>query len=339
LINIILTLDYEIFGDGTGDVKKHMVKPTERIINVCNKHKVPLVVMLDVVEYMKFIEYDEWLCNDLEYSPARLIEDQIKKIFSEGHDVQLHIHHQWADAEYKNKHWMIKNWDESIAKLSEREISDLIYLAKSQLEDLLRKIRPNYFCTSLRLTNLPWIEAPLVTHQPMIKNGIKIHSLSISESEKNNERGYWALDSEGKLFEFPIHSRCVPFYRMISVNRIVNELYRRGYSFFKRVKLQNEQKAKKDTTLSAVWSVKDGYHLKWDFCKLSARKMIELLKNGLDQYDTHHNEVPLVAIGHSKDIFSEKQLERFIVLAQEKFVRKGLARFTTFGDYVKNNLE
>lgn len=338
MINIILTLDYEIFGDGTGDVRKHMIRPTERILKVCNIHKVPLVIMFEFIEYMKFKEYDNHLNSDLGYSPARLIESQITNAFTDGHDVQLHIHHPWIGARYEKCKWLINNWEMSIEELSVRDIDELISLAKSQLESILREIRPNYRCVAIRFTNLPWIEAPPLTIRPMVNNRIKIHSLSVAQESKNKERGYWALDSEGKVFEFPIHSQRVPFYRMFSFNIIRNEVYRRWHSIFMKPREWNEYQKKKEKRLSAICSIKDGYNLKWDFCKLSARKMIELLRIGLSRYDSDNYEVPLILIGHSKDLFKVQELDKFLKVVNKEFVSKGIVRFTTFANFVEENL-
>ena len=35
--SILLTLDYELYGDGTGDVLRDVVKPTERILSICER--------------------------------------------------------------------------------------------------------------------------------------------------------------------------------------------------------------------------------------------------------------------------------------------------------------
>ena len=36
---LLLTLDYEIFGNGSGDVRQHMVEPTERMARICERYE------------------------------------------------------------------------------------------------------------------------------------------------------------------------------------------------------------------------------------------------------------------------------------------------------------
>ena len=338
MINIILTLDYEIFGNGEGDVNRHIIKPTDQIIRVCDRNEIPLVVMFETLEYMKFEEFDEKLKKTLGYSPAHLIRNQITEIGKAGHDVQLHLHHQWEDARFDDGKWIIKNPKISILQLSAEKIDKFIKMGKSVLEKILRPDRPDYSCIALRLTNLPWIEAPKLVHQPMINNGIKVHSLSVSSNKKNNEKGYWALDNTEKIFEFPIHSCFVPFYRVITTKRILNELHRRKF------RRKESASPKKDTELlkgkrnSIMGLMTSRYDLKWDFCKQSAVEMLKFLKIGIERYNYKDKEVPLVMIGHTKDIFRAEEIDKFLKLTKEKYVSKGIVRFSTLRDFVDRNL-
>jgi hypothetical protein len=67
--------------------------------------------------------------------------------------------------------------------------------------------------------------------------------------------------------------------------------------------------------------------------------MLDFLDAGLELYDYKNNNVPLVMIGHSKDFFNEKQFDKFLKIATEKYLPTGEIRFTTFREFVENNLE
>ena len=41
---VILSVDYEIFGNGSGDVVQHIIDPTNRMAGACQYHGVPLTV-------------------------------------------------------------------------------------------------------------------------------------------------------------------------------------------------------------------------------------------------------------------------------------------------------
>jgi hypothetical protein len=69
LIHLILSLDYEVFGNGTGDVMRDVVCPTSRLLDTCDRHGAKMTIMFEVGEYWAFERYDEQLQHDLGYSP------------------------------------------------------------------------------------------------------------------------------------------------------------------------------------------------------------------------------------------------------------------------------
>ena len=40
--NIIITLDYEVLGDGSGDVREVVIGPTERLLNILNSRGIKI---------------------------------------------------------------------------------------------------------------------------------------------------------------------------------------------------------------------------------------------------------------------------------------------------------
>ena len=53
-LKLILTADYEVFGNGSGCVKKCMVEPTIRMLDICDKYGAKLTLFVDVCEYWAF---------------------------------------------------------------------------------------------------------------------------------------------------------------------------------------------------------------------------------------------------------------------------------------------
>jgi len=51
---ICLTVDHEIFGNGTGDVRRHVIEPAERMARSCEMFGMPLTVFFEVEEYLAF---------------------------------------------------------------------------------------------------------------------------------------------------------------------------------------------------------------------------------------------------------------------------------------------
>src|SRR5688572_18049212 len=127
---IVLTVDYEIFGNGTGDVRQHIVDPTERMARICEEHNVPLCIFFEVEEYLGFVRYRDALRHDLGYDPGELIRNQIISLMRRGHDVQLHLHPQWYNAGYRNRQWELNwNWP-SVDHLFEEQTQVNSYMAE-----------------------------------------------------------------------------------------------------------------------------------------------------------------------------------------------------------------
>ena len=109
-VNFLITGDYEIFGNGTGDFIKCVYNPTNKILDVCDRHNVIFTIFADMCEYWSFKRYAEQLKKDLGYYPHEYFEIQLQDAIKRGHDVQLHLHPQWLDAKYSDKKWSL-NYD------------------------------------------------------------------------------------------------------------------------------------------------------------------------------------------------------------------------------------
>ena len=332
MLNIILTIDYEIFGEGTGDVMQHMVNPTAKILGILNRHQVPITIMFEVCEYLKFVEYDKQLKKDWGYSFADKIREQVVAAYQDGHDIQLHIHPQWLDAGYANKHWLISNPYRSIVELSAKQINAAISSGKKAIEKLIKPFDPEYTCCAMRLTNLPWVEAPAEVLPAMKNNSIKVHSLAVADNPHDTSTGYWYLDKDKQLIEIPIHSIEAPRYKALTFHRLKTALYRTKYTS-ELTKILNKLKGNKKSTHSLTRP----YSLKWDFCKQSAKEMLSFLEKGMARYDYTSREIPLVMISHSKDFFNEKNLNSFLDSVINKYHKLPI-RFTTMGNFIREVL-
>ena len=49
--NIILTLDYELYGNGSGNVFRHIIEPTEKILSIAERYNVKITIFFEVIEY------------------------------------------------------------------------------------------------------------------------------------------------------------------------------------------------------------------------------------------------------------------------------------------------
>jgi len=321
MLNIILSIDYEIFGNGSGDPIKHIIKPADRLLNITKKYNIPLTIMFEVFEYIAYEKFNDQFVKDYGYSPVEEIKNQIKKAYGDGNDVQLHIHPQFIEMNYVKGKFLLKDSSKSINDFSNEEVTKIIDEAKNKLISLLNDSR--YRCVAIRFSNMQWIEAPINTLSPLEKCGITFHSL-YSYTPKS-DKGYWKID-DSSIYEIPIFTVQKNYYKLFSLWRMFSIFYLWLYSppsFFKK---QNHDSEK-------MQNEKGKLFLKWDISKLSYKEMMSFLEFAIKTYNHENYEIPLVMIGHTKDFFNDKNFEKFLKISKEKYENDHILRFTTFADF------
>ena len=153
---IILTIDYELhLGDETGTVRECMIEPTKKLVSTIEKNGSRMTIFWDILHYYRLLELEK-LFPELKQDKL-LIEEQILDLAQRGHDVQLHLHPHWLDATYKNGKWNFTYGRFKLHNLSNENrngdintINGCISISKKLMEDLIRKVKPDYKVTSFR---------------------------------------------------------------------------------------------------------------------------------------------------------------------------------------------
>ncbi|HEY3249790.1 MAG TPA: hypothetical protein VGK25_01600, partial [Ignavibacteria bacterium] len=153
---IILTIDYELFlGKQTGTVEKCMIEPTYKLAEILDINNSKMTVFWDILHYYRLTELE----NDYPEikNDRKLIDEQIWFLLSKGHDVQLHLHPHWLDAQYKDGEWKFKYHRFNLHALSEEDnpekidtITGCITISKQLMEKEIRKYSPGYNVSSYR---------------------------------------------------------------------------------------------------------------------------------------------------------------------------------------------
>ncbi|KJJ84765.1 hypothetical protein OMAG_001263 [Candidatus Omnitrophus magneticus] len=337
MLQIIISIDYEIFGQGAGNVSDHMINPVKKLSRIAGRYNVPFSLMFEAVEFMKFEEFARDIRKDLEFSPHELIKEQIIECARKGHDIQLHIHPQWIDALYKRKKWEIPNPSRVVEDMDEKSIYKMISSAKQKIENIITPINPNYICNTARFTGYNWSEAHKKTHKILKQLGIKAHSLA-DYCPIENKIGYWELVKGLELFEIPIYSIVMPKYKMFTWRKLFSAAYMQSMVRTNRItkKIKDEVISKKYSILEGLF--KDVYTQKWDLCKQSSGEMLKFLELAFKRFDYKKESIPLVMIGHSKDFLFPSDFDKFLETVTRRYIPTGDVKFTTFQDFVKWHL-
>jgi len=322
---IIITIDYEIFGDGSGDVKSCMIEPTERILAIADKYNVPVTIMAEMCEYNAFKEEQRQNSFPDGYKPALWIEDQLKTGVKAGHDVQLHLHPQWMHYEYNDK-WIVdfKYWN--ISSLPYEKICDLLKKGKTELEELLRPVKKDYECFVFRAGS--WgIQPEADILKALAATGFRVDTTvapgCFFKSQLSNydfrglpRKAYWYIerslneDLDTGILELPICARRYHFhdklyYKMLRKLRKIRPLIIKSGG--------NIASKTRGSFIKKLFPAQ----IMLDICEMSAVEMIAMLEYACNTFK-HLDAIPIVAIGHPKAFNNAQDYELFIQNALEK---------------------
>lgn len=336
VIDLILTLDYEVYGDGSGDVFETMINPTTNFLDFCKKLNIKSTIFFEIIEYLQMQK--EWRKgNKMGYSsnPIEAIKNQLIRAHQEGHDVQLHIHPHWINAEFKNGKWNLDSRYWKLTKVPEKGnadfplgLRDLLKYGRDSLNDILKPIDPNYECNIFRAGGYS------ITPSDKIVNDLKslgfvADSSVIPGAEIDNEyytydfKGvsaqipYWGVEHKvedqrrdaNDFFEFPVFAKKIMRIKKYDTQRIKIALRNKGGNL---TKIKDKVEGKKNLIQKLKFFMEDEY-LNWDFCLFSESKLNSYLKYAHEikkksEYTFH----PIVLIGHSKEFLFPENFEKFI---------------------------
>ncbi len=156
-IHLALTHDWELRGDGSGDIETIQFAPMRRLLNIYAKHGVRTTFMPDMMQQLTFRTF---AADHPEVkSAADSWDEHTREAFRQGHDIQLHLHSQWSDARYENGKWDLRGqW--SLLKYDRDRVALMIDACKKYLEDVLRPLDSNYRCVAFRGSALAIAPSP-----------------------------------------------------------------------------------------------------------------------------------------------------------------------------------
>jgi hypothetical protein len=363
LIDLILSLDYEIFGNGAGDVMRDIIEPTNRLLDICDRHGAKLTIMFEAAEYWAFRKMEDKL--DPGYSPADVMAEQAQNAIGRGHDVQLHLHPQWIGAELNDGVWRVRIDQWCIADLphglgnneDKYSITGALSKGKRTLERIICPVKPTYECIAFRAGGFH-IQPSRYVIPAMKAAGLLIDSSVVQGLYEKSPRwccdfrtaesnfGYWWTTAEDvclsgpdyeQILELPVYSRMQSYITNFRWSKLRAELKRRKLESRYSGTIKQAGGIRSTHKLTEVLQKLASTHpVTVDFCKMNARSMIKAVKEAILTNGCHDDEieriVPVVLIGHSKDFWNDEQLDSFLSTMGSLSRYKGEIKFSTFSD-------
>lgn len=298
MIRCVFTLDYEIYGNGKGNLRELVLEPTQRLSELFEQFHAPFVVFAEALEFARMQE----VRSDPDIDA---IGPQLRKLSAAGHEIALHLHPWWANARYDAGQWQLDWSERNICTLPAERIDAIVADAIAYLRGALQD--PQFVPRSFRAGL--WLMQPTrLMADTLVRHGVRVdssvfkggrtHGIGLDYRPALRNGNCWRFgkdvnrpDPNGPLLEIPIHSRMVPFWSML-----------RG----KRLKLHGRvPRAERGSPLPRRWRdyLRLRYPQKLDFCRMTFSEMTSALCSVLreDLRDPGTLKT-VVAIGHTKDL-------------------------------------
>src|ERR1039458_6008375 len=309
MIECIFTLDYEIYGNGTGSLGDLVYEPARQLAELFQRHGARFVAFVEAAELARI----EACGAD---PMIGLVKEQVRNLDRAGFEIGLHLHPQWCNAYRQGVNWVLDDSEYNLCRLPAARISVIVSEAIRYLRCLVG--RADFTPLSFRAGN--WLfQSTQPASSILAQSGIRVDS-SVFRGGRQHNHGldyrrtpkgpcFWpfgsdvtAADPQGTLLEIPIHTEMVPFWRMQAAKRLA-----RGNAFG----------AAERSPVAAFTRMRDflrlNHPLKLDFCRLTAAQMIAMVRRVLEidakEPGLHR---PIVAIGHTKDLSDIGSVDAFL---------------------------
>ncbi|MCB0457960.1 MAG: hypothetical protein R2776_08985 [Flavobacteriaceae bacterium] len=133
-MNILITLDYELFYDKKPSLEEQIINPTKELLKIADPLNIKLVLFVDV-GYLKCLEKFKGEYPELE-NDYHLITSQLRELCEKGHEAQLHIHPHWEDTYFNGKEWVFDLTRYRLSHFTDDEILRIV----TEYREILHRI-------------------------------------------------------------------------------------------------------------------------------------------------------------------------------------------------------
>jgi len=335
-IHLALTHDWELRGDGSGDIEQIQFAPLRRLLEIYGKFGARTTFLPDVMQQIRFRNLEE---KHPELKPlADSWDEHVREAFRQGHDIQLHLHSQWSDAKYEIGRWELRG-DWSLLNYDPDSATAMLAECKNYLEHLLQPIDPEYLCVAFRGSALAVApSAHLMSSlaglgiqmDVSVAAGVQLNNETLQLDYRRCEEAflpyYPRMDDARKLSHQREPIVCVPLNHFYGSRRAVTKqnlalakarFDRRGAG----LTAARSEPARLDNQSSGLTRVYEKLivpaikrkHFVSDTGRLNYPLMCEMLTSIRQRArETGLPKIPIVLTNHPKDIRDWAAIERFV---------------------------
>lgn len=326
---IVVSVDYEIFGNGTGDVRQHVTDPTEHMARTLEDAGAPLTVFVEMEEQVAFERNAPALRGHLGYDPAELIRQQIGALARRGHDFQLHLHPQWHRSAWSGAEWRLQHDIHTVDALHEDQAAATEHLweRKAKLESYAGQPVTAYRCGAFAAQPggrlLRALEANHFIIESSVVCGLRRDEphVQLDYRRAPSDRRMWRVstdvavrDDAGTLTEVPIHSVMGRRWQQVTWQRLQAK-FSRNVPKQRQDEMMNQFGISKRRPLGLLKFLMSPVPLKLDFHNVTPRRLLQWIRSAPAPHPDDPLDV-LVLIGHTKEHINPGAFEEFVRLVK-----------------------
>lgn len=166
MLYLLLTYDYELFFNKCfASEEEVLINPTYDIAKALSNEGVSATFFVDTPSITAYLKLGLKSFPDM-------VKEQVNALLNMKHDVQLHIHPIWNNAEYRDGEWLFNNDYYSLKSF--KNVEEIIRDSKRCL-DLLTEGNPHYKCCAFRAGGFCYSPVKELT-ETLYELGIRIDS-------------------------------------------------------------------------------------------------------------------------------------------------------------------
>jgi hypothetical protein len=336
--------DWELSGNGSGDVEELQFRPMRELVGIYNAHGIRGSFNAEMMQQLTFRRLQSRHTELKEQADAW--DEHVRETFKQGHDIQLHIHPQWSEAHYEEGAWRLSG-DWSILNYTEDAARGMLAAGKEYLENLLRPLDSGYRCISFRAG--AWCIAPSkhilgllaglgIVFDMSIVGGLYYDTKNIKLDYKNCEEDflpfYPRIEDARRVSSRPEKIVCVPTNHFYGSRR-QSLKHHASLAWQKAKRRVRSAPARKDVRSVEAYGQEwaqtahaskftriyekgivpyiKGKHLISDLAQLDYALLREMLQSIRQRARASGlPEVPVILENHTKDVRDFSHIERFI---------------------------
>jgi hypothetical protein len=310
MIECIFTLDYEVYGNGSGSLRDLVHAPAEAMLDIFTRRDRRFVVFVEVSE----LEMIEAAGSDAGFGAVRR---QLREAYRAGFELGLHLHPWWYNGRFEEGKWHLDYSEYNLCALSPERIAAIVDRGVAYLRGLVAA--DDFIPVSYRAGHLLFPPTPGVA-RILADRGIRVDSSVYKGGYWRQYRldyrpalrnGYfWTFgdstnepDTAGPLLEVPIHTALVPTWKVLTAKRVA--LRRKGAS--------SGQSVGRSLVARCRDYLRPRYPLKLDYCAMTLDELMSALEPVMqdDRRDPARYR-PIVLIGHTKDLVEPATIEALL---------------------------